>query len=536
MNIQFDVWFVVIVGTLAMLGIAVTLIVVIIISKRKALEAKQRELERIAESEKKYRNLFENSLVGMARFSISEKRIVEANSSLLHIFQMDALEEITKAIYATPPSYRETIREKIFTQGFIDNEEYYFRRANGSDLWLSFSAKYFSSTEILEGVIIDITRRKHAERRVQEQADLLNKTQDAVIVMNLAQTIRYWNAGAEQMYGWSSEEAIGKQITEFLSYSREAAFSEAWKTTFTRGSWSSEVLQRTRRGKEFVSFIRLSIVHGQQDFPDDVMIVCTDVTVIKRLRERFLRTQRLESIGVLTSGIAHDLSNDFAPVIMGVEMVKAYIKDETLQPVIAAMDFSTHHAKNMVDQVLSFVKGAEGSRVELRPALLLSEIQKIVQSTFPASIHLSVHMPETVWNINGDVGQLHQVFLNLLKNAKDAMSNGGEITISVTNSIVGYELAESNPDAVPGNFVCFAFHDTGHGIPAKDIDRIFDPFYTTKEIGKGTGLGLSNAIGIVKGHKGFIAVESEVGKGSTFFVYIPVYRKPGVPVQNDMNQ
>jgi signal transduction histidine kinase len=200
------------------------------------------------------------------------------------------------------------------------------------------------------------------------------------------------------------------------------------------------------------------------------------------------------------------------------------------------MDFSVQHGKKMIDQVLSYVKGAEGTRVELRPALLLAEVQKVVQSTFPESIHFAIQVPEDVWNINGDVGQLHQVFLNLLKNARDAMPDGGEITITVTNTVVGNDLAESNPDAVPGKFVRFAFHDTGCGIPPSDVDRIFEPFYTTKEIGKGTGLGLSNAIGIVKGHKGFITVESEVGKGSTFYVYLPVFQKSDLPKENDANR
>ncbi|HVN49481.1 MAG TPA: PAS domain S-box protein [Bacteroidota bacterium] len=529
MEAHFDIWFVVIAGTLVMVFLAGAFISAIVISKRKALSAKQRELERVAESEKKYRNLFENSLVGMARFSVEEKKIIDANNAMLRLFQTDSLEEITKALYTSMPLYQGKILEKIITQGYIDSEEYFIRRLDGSSLWISFSAKYFSSTEIIEGVIIDITRRKCAEQRVQEQADLLNKTQDAVIVLNLAKTVRYWNAGAEKMYGWNAEEAIGKQVTELVSYNRAETFDEAWHATLAAGNWSGEVFQRSRIGKEFVSFVRFSMVHDQQDYPDDVMIVCTDITEVKRLRERFLRTQRIESIGVLTSGIAHDLSNDFAPVIMGVEMVKEHVKDETLQSVIAAMDFSTHHAKNMVDQVLSFVKGVEGSRVELRSALLLSEVQKIVQSTFPSFIHFSVHVQENVWNMNGDVGQLHQVFLNLLQNAKDAMPDGGTITVSVTNRIVGHELAESNPDAVPGKFVCFAFQDTGHGIPAEDVDRIFEPFYTTKEIGKGTGLGLSNAMGIVKGHKGFVTVESEVGKGSTFSVYIPAYQRPDVP-------
>jgi PAS domain S-box-containing protein len=533
---HFDVWFVVIVGTLVMVFFAGALVLSVLISKRRELIAKQRELERVAASEKKYRDLFENSLVGMARFSVTEKKIVDANEALLCIFRTDSIEDITKAIYNAPPSDREKIRERIFTQGFVDDEEYCMQRADGSELWVSFSANYFPPTGILEGVVVDITERKHAEQQVQEQADLLNKTQDAVMVLNLHQTIRYWNAGAEKMYDWNTTEAMGKNVTQIMPCSTEAVFDELWKTTLNSGRWSGEIRQRSQTGKEFVVLCRSSLVRDQHENPTDVMIICTDVTENKRLQERFLRTQRIESIGVLTSGIAHDLSNDFAPMIMGVEMIKNNVQDEFLQPVIAAMDFSVQHGKKMIDQVLSYVKGAEGTRVELRPALLLAEVQKVVQSTFPESIHFAIQVPEDVWNINGDVGQLHQVFLNLLKNARDAMPDGGEITITVTNTVVGNDLAESNPDAVPGKFVRFAFHDTGCGIPPSDVDRIFEPFYTTKEIGKGTGLGLSNAIGIVKGHKGFITVESEVGKGSTFYVYLPVFQKSDLPKENDANR
>jgi PAS domain S-box-containing protein len=245
-----------------------------------------------------------------------------------------------------------------------------------------------------------------------------------------------------------------------------------------------------------------------------------DITEQKKLEAQLRRTQRLASIGTLAGGIAHNLNNALAPIMMSAELLRAEFPD-TASGLLEIIQASTKRGADMVKQLLTFAKGIEGERLLLQPRHLLKEMEKLIQNTFLKEIELRTHYPKDLWTILGDATQLHQVLLNLCINARDAMPGGGTLTLAAENQELDAVYASTVPEAKPGRYVVWRVKDTGTGIPPEVLDRIFDPFFTTKGPDKGTGLGLSTTLGIVKSHGGFIRVSSIPGQGSTFAVYLP---------------
>jgi two-component system, cell cycle sensor histidine kinase and response regulator CckA len=254
-----------------------------------------------------------------------------------------------------------------------------------------------------------------------------------------------------------------------------------------------------------------------------VVGIAEDITNRKLTEAALRRTERLESLGTLTSGIAHDLNNVLTPIMGIVQLLplKVVNIDESTQQLLQILHDSTRRGADLVKQILSFTRGVESKPTNIQVSDLLLEIQKIINQAFPKNIELSMDLPQNVWSISADPSMLHQVFMNLCVNARDAMSDGGTLSITVENFAIDANYAQMNLDAHVGAYVVVTIADTGTGIAPEILDRIFDPFFTTKDIGKGTGLGLSTVIGIVKSHHGFIDVYSEVAKGTRFKVYLP---------------
>jgi PAS domain S-box-containing protein len=229
----------------------------------------------------------------------------------------------------------------------------------------------------------------------------------------------------------------------------------------------------------------------------------TDVTEKRRMESQFLRAQRLESIGTLAGGVAHDLNNVLTPILMSLTILRMKLSQPRDIELLNTLEGSANRGADMVRQILSFARGVEGRSLQLRPQEVLREIENLIHETFPKSIKFGVRCAEDVWHLDGDPTQIHQVLLNLSVNARDAMPNGGELILRVGNVVVDEQFASMNPDAKPGPHVLFEVRDTGVGIPADLRDRIFDPFFTTKEVGKGTGLGLSHDAGHCEVAPGF---------------------------------
>jgi signal transduction histidine kinase/ligand-binding sensor domain-containing protein len=370
------------------------------IYKWREIVAKQREMVELAKRELKYRNLFENSLAGMVRFSSPSWDVLEANRSLLEMLGVKTTEEVKQILETIPGADRDIILDMFRTQGTIKNLEVTLLRFDKTEVCISFSGTLFSDQQCVEGVLIDVTERK-------------------------------------------------------------------------------------------------------------------------RLEAKQLRAQRTESIGALASGMAHDLKNLLVPVKIAAELLQRKVEDQKSRSMLTSIGLSAEHSINLVQQVLAFVRGVEGKHIPLQAADLLRRTLSAVQETLPSNIKVESDLQYNPAIVLGDETQLRQVLVNLISNAKDAMPEGGQITVTLASEQLNKTMAETIPNALEGSFIVWSIADTGVGIPPEKIEKIFEPFYTTKEISKGTGLGLSIVAGIVKGHKGFITVESMVNRGTTFHIYLP---------------
>jgi PAS domain S-box-containing protein len=379
------------------------------------------------------------------------------------------------------------------------------------------------------GIGIDITERRRAEERVREQADIINLAHDAIVVHDLQGQIQLWNQGAERLYGWTALEVAGRNVDE-ICYDQLRPFHAAGVDLGTKGKWSGELQHRCKDGSTVTVDSRWTLVRDDKGEPKSVLSINTDITERKNLEARFLRAQRVESIGALASGVAHDLNNILAPILMGAAVLRRAPMSKEDGMIVSTIETCAQRGADIVKQVLTFARGAEGARLLLQPGHLIDDMAKIAEGTFPKAITVQTSYPQSLWPIEGDPTQLHQVLLNLCVNARDAMSAGGTLALSAGNFPVDEHYASMTPGAKAGPHVLFVVKDTGTGIPHEIIDKIFDPFFTTKDVGHGTGLGLSTVIGIVKSHRGFLSVESEMGNGTTFKVFLPARSEaPGMP-------
>jgi PAS domain S-box-containing protein len=252
-----------------------------------------------------------------------------------------------------------------------------------------------------------------------------------------------------------------------------------------------------------------------------LIAVAEDTTEQKKREEQFLRAQRLEAIGTLASGVAHDLNNILTPVLMTAEVLAERAASARDRELLTMMAQGAQRATDTVRQLLMFSRGAEGRRGLVQLRHLLKEMAGIMRETFPREITIVENPEPNAWPVVADASQLHQVLMNLCVNARDAMPQGGTLTIGAANVHLGPDDLHLHADARPGRYTVLTVADTGHGIPPAIIDRVFDPFFTTKGPGKGSGLGLSTGLGIVRSHGGFITVLSEPGKGTVFRSYLP---------------
>jgi PAS domain S-box-containing protein len=366
----------------------------------------------------------------------------------------------------------------------------------------------------------DITGRKRAEEQIAEQAAFLDEARDAILVRNLEGQILFWNKGAERMYGWTRQEITGKDNSELLHADRQK-FKEINDLTSSQGEWHGELQHYTKDQRVITVEARWTLIRDNEGRPKSVLEINTDITERKKIEGQFMRAQRMESIGTLAGGIAHDLNNILAPIMLSIEILKAISDHPEAKNILQTLEISAKRGADIVRQVLSFARGLEGDRVEVQPKHLLKDLESIIKDTFPKDIRLEFTIPNDTWTILGDPTQVHQILLNLCVNGRDAMPNGGSLVVSVENCLLDDQYAAMNLQAKTGRYVKINVTDTGTGIPAVLLDKIFEPFFTTKDVNKGTGLGLSTVMAIVKSHDGIINVYSEPGKGTTFKVYLP---------------
>ena len=368
----------------------------------------------------------------------------------------------------------------------------------------------------------DITNRKRIEEQLRKQAELLDQARDAITLRDMQDRIVYWNKGAERIYGWKVDEVTGTDIRQLLYRNRLAEFDNAKRFLLETGEWVGEVEQVTRNDKPIVTQGRWTLLRKEDGEAEAVLAINTDITEKKKLESQFLRAQRMESIGTLAGGIAHDINNILSPILMAAQLLRLKVKNPDVRGMIDILESNAERGGDLVKQLLQFAKGVEGERIILQPKHIIKDIVKTLKETFPKSIQIGFSTAEDLYPVIGDATQIHQVLMNLCVNARDAIHGSGQIRVDAKNIWIDDHYAQMNLDSQAGQFVLITVSDTGSGIADDVKEKIFEPFFTTKEKGKGTGLGLSTVLTIVKSHGGFVNVYSEEGRGTEFRVYLPV--------------
>jgi PAS domain S-box-containing protein len=415
--------------------------------------------------------------------------------------------------------YRATGERKIIGIG----REVVCRRKDGTEFPADLAVGEYrvENQRKFTGFLRDISDRKRSEARIREQAALLDKAREAILVRDLDDHITFWNQAAERLYGWSADEACGQTCRDLFFKGDGTQLEPAKRAVLNGDEWVGELRKTTRDGREVIVESRWSLLRDDKSRPVEILAIEADVTDKKERERQALRAQRLESIGTLAGGIAHDLNNMLTPILMSAKLLRkerpAAERDGLIDNILA----SAERGAEMIKQLLSFTGGVETQRTPVDLRAIVREINSLLEHTLSKSITLRAEVAADLWPISGDSTQLAQVLMNLCVNARDAMPDGGTLTIAGENRRLDEEFVAANPDLAPGPHAVLTVTDTGSGIPPDVIDRVFDPFFTTKELGKGTGLGLSTVLGIVKSHGGTIRISSSPGRGTSFTVFLP---------------
>jgi two-component system cell cycle sensor histidine kinase/response regulator CckA len=509
-------------GTLALLILAAAYIYVTLRSHHKIVDVQKARLEAVARSEKHYKGLFDNSLAGIMTFDVDNWTIFKSNRAIWTMFGCESQDELQKCVMALPSAQLRKMQNLLLHNLIVDNEEIQTNRKNEDELWVLFSAQMTAEDGLAQAVVVDITERKQSEEKIKEQNALLDQTLDAILVIDCQGQVKYWNSGAELMYGWKCEEVVGGPLVDKLyDDSNRNHFQSSMEDIKQFNEWSGEQYHKRKDGKEILVESRWKIVEGRNNGRRLIMIVNSDITEKRRLEQQSFRAQKMESIAVLTGGLAHDLHNILAPLNMSIHVLRKRLKGRSSLAVLTAIDDPIQNGIELVKNILTYGKGIAGERLRvglhdvLRPVL-----DKMVRES-SQTIRIVENLGNEQQAILGDRTQLKQVFLNLCLNARDAMTEGGTLTVEAASLDSNESLLEHFPSAEEGPFIEVRVSDTGKGIRKDDLERIFEPFFTTKEGTGGTGLGLSVVQGIVTSHKGFVTVESVLGKGTTFRVFLP---------------
>jgi two-component system cell cycle sensor histidine kinase/response regulator CckA len=443
---------------------------------------------------------------------------------------------------------RESLRGRVLWQVFPEAVHTafhtYYTRAMTEQCALEFEAHYTPFDNwyavkvypVPDGLVVyfrDATELRRASQQLRLLQSSVERLNDIVVITDAepidehGPRIVYVNEAFERLTGYARHEVIGRTPRflqgpatdrRTLDHIREALRS--WQPV------RAEVLNYTKSGDELWLELDIVPLADETGWFTHWVAVERDVTERRRLQQQVLRAQRLESVGTLAGGIAHDLNNVLSPILMSVELLQRRITDAESVRRLAVIGQAASRGASMIRQVLDFARGMEGDRRPLAVGPIVEDTLRIVGETFPRNIAVRADVSPDAWMIEGDPTQLQQVLLNLLVNARDAMPDGGTLALTTDNVVLGAEDAARTLEAREGGYVRLRVHDTGTGIAPLHLDKIFDPFFTTKPPGQGTGLGLSTTQAIVTGHGGFLRVSSELGRGTCVDVFLPVCDAP----------
>ncbi len=489
------------------------------------------------------RMIVETAMDGIISMDANQN-IVLFNSAAEAIFGWRAAEVIGQSIdKLIPGRFRTDHRSKVddFGQGNIEKRRMGTQRtviavrASGEEFPIeaSISQTTVGSKKLYTVILRDVTEAVRYRQQIEEQSEMLDQVSDAVSVLDLEGRITYWNNAATHVFGWTSAQALGRNGRELLFRGEPEVFEKMQREIIKHRSWVGELVKATRDNKQITVEHRRSALRDQMGAIKGFLCIDIDITDRRKREQAARRSQRLESIGTLAGGIAHDLNNVLTPILMGAKLLSSGRELKNRQGLLDTMVASAERGADLVKQVLAFAGGIRGERSPINMAQMVLETRRLMEHTLPKSIQIETVVEDRCPNVLGDATEISQILMNLCINARDAMPDGGTIRIESAAAELNQNSYQINPDAVPGQYVLVKVSDTGCGMTADILERIFDPFFTTKEVGKGTGLGLATVRGIVKSYDGFINVYSEPDRGTMFSIYLPAIQAAEVASEEE---
>jgi PAS domain S-box-containing protein len=384
-------------------------------------------------------------------------------------------------------------------------------------------------SDAVDALQSEINERRKVEEDLARQAELLNLTHDAIIARDLNHRVFFWNRGAEERYGWSSNEVKGKATNDLLKTVFPQPWQEIEQELLTRGRWEGEVIHTTRDGRKIIVASRRALRRDRDGKSIAILEINSDITEEKRIEAELLQSQKMEALGTLAGGIAHDFNNILTAMLGFSELAVDEIPaDSKAQRHLATVHKAGLRGRDLVKQILAFSRKSQGERKQISLVPLIQETHALLRASLPTTIRVPRAITTSDDYVLADPTQIQQVLMNLATNAAHAMQGGGQLTIGVSSVTFPRGSPLPGPGMEPGTYVKLTVKDTGTGMPEEVRQRIFEPFFTTKEPGKGTGMGLAVVYGIVRNHGGAVTVQSEPGRGSTFEVFLPRAEKPEV--------
>ena len=501
--------------------------------------------QQIRKSEEHYRLVTENAGDAILVFDINGNLLI-ANPAIGKITNLPVQQFIKRVVRWEEGIYPDDYQlylshwERVLNYNSKETLEYRYLDTQGAVHYLEqhsspFHDSFGKSIGIVS-IIRDVTERKLTEIELKVKDNAIASSINAIAIANLDGYLTYVNNSFLKIWGYENErEVLGKNSVEF--WKDRSNPQHVIDELRTKGHWVGEMIARRKDSSLFDVQLSTNLVRDKSGNPICLMGSFMDITERKfselekeKLREQLWQSQKMEAVGQLAAGVAHDFNNLLTGILGNLNLAQ-YLNDlNQIKPLLKEAERASRHAADLVKQLLTLGRKTHFVPHTVDVNIIVDEVSNVIRKTFDRSIEIDVHREENLLPICADEVQIHQVLLNLCVNARDALEqekksgkvSASKITLEVKNVIIDDEYCKMHIDAKPGQFIRFSVSDTGTGMDEESQKHAFEPFYTTKEPGKGTGLGLSTVYGIIKQHNGWIEFSSELGRGSTFYFYLPV--------------